>query len=193
MACEGVFGQWICDLQQLGLLDVILPFLLVFTIAFAVLQKSRILGPDSKRFNTLVSLALAFAVVVPHVINPGGPGDVVLIINAALPNVSLLMLASLMALLLIGVFGEDINIGGTSLISIVVIAAFIAVAYIFIAAAGGLPDVPWLDDNTRSLVISILVFGLVVMFITKEEDPLEKRKSTRETLNDWFGGLYKKR
>jgi hypothetical protein len=98
VAYEGIFGQWISNLEQLGLLDVLLPFLLIFTITFAVLQKSRILGEDSKRFNTIVSLVLALAVVIPHVTNPGGPADVVVIINAALPNVSLLMIASMMAL-----------------------------------------------------------------------------------------------
>ncbi len=187
-----VFTDWIIQLENLGLLDVLLPFLLIFTVSFAVLQKSKILGEDSKRFNTLISFVLAMAAIIPHVIGRGP--DVVVIINAALPNVSLLMIACLMALLLIGVFGNDVNIAGTPLVGIVVLFSAIAVAYTFISAAGALPMISFLQDaETRSMLIAVLVFGLMVWFITKEEEPMDKRKSTRDTLNDWFGGIYKKK
>ena len=42
----GVFDEAIMQLQQMGVLDVLLPFLLVFTIVFAVLQKTKILGTE---------------------------------------------------------------------------------------------------------------------------------------------------
>jgi hypothetical protein len=190
----GVFGQWVCQLESFGVLDVLLPFLLVFTIAFAVFQKSRILGPDSKRFNTLVSLVLALAVVIPHVVNPGGPADVVNIINAALPNVSLLMIASMMVLLLIGVFGTDVNIAGTNLEGIVVILSFLAVGFTFLVSAGVIDNPPswlsWLfDPQTESILVAILVFGIIVWFITKEDRPENQREPVYDTINKMFGGV----
>lgn len=190
----GVFQQWIFTLENLGLLDVLLPFLLVFTITFAVLQKSKILGEDSHRFNVIVSFVMAMAAIIPHVIGIGP--DVVVVINKALPNVSLLMIASMMVLLLIGVFGKDVNIAGSNLEGFVVLFSIIAVAYTFLVSSGLLAQPPaWLswivDPQTRSMLVAILVFGIIVWFITKEEQPLDKRKPVHETLKDLFGGTLK--
>ncbi len=190
----GIFQQWIFTLENLGLLDVLLPFLLIFTISFAVLQKSKILGDDSHRFNVIVSFVLAMAAVIPHVIGRGP--DVIVVINRALPNVSILMIASMMFLLIIGVFGKDVNVAGTNLEGFVVLFALIAVVYTFLVSAGMLAQPPawlgWLvDPQTRSMLVAILVFGIIVWFITKEEKPLDKRKPVHETLKDLFGGTLK--
>ena len=187
-----IFTDWIIALENLGLLDVILPFLLIFTIAFAVLQKSKILGERAKNFNTILSFVLAMAAIVPHVIGEGP--DVVVIINAALPNVSLLMIASLMVLLLIGVFGSDVNLLGTPLEGVVVLFAVIAIGYTFLSASGWGPNIPWLNNpETQSMLVAILAFGLVVWFITKEDDKMDQRQPVRETLNNMFGGWMGKK
>ena len=39
------------------------PFLLIFTLVFAVLQKSKILGEDKKQIDALISLAIALIVI----------------------------------------------------------------------------------------------------------------------------------
>jgi hypothetical protein len=187
------FKDALIQLEGMGLLDVLLPFLLIFTICFAVLQKSKILGPNSKNFNVIVSFSISLAAVIPHVLYPGSPTDVVAIMNKALPSVSLLMIASMMVLLLIGVFGENVNIGNTSLAGIVVLFSIVAVAYSFIAAAGVANVPPWLnwmvDEETRGMLIAILVFGLIVWFITKEEtnEQVDMGKGIKEML----GGLGK--
>lgn len=189
------FTDAILTLENLGLLDVLLPFLLIFTITFAVLQKSKILGEKSHRFNSLVSFVLAMSAIIPHVIGRGP--DVVVIINKALPNVSLLMIAFMMMLLLVGVFGHDINIAGTGLEGWVVIVSIIVVGYTFLASANvfGSPP-PWLDwlfdPETKSILIAVLIFGIIVSFITKEEKPYDERKSVKDTMNDIFGGTLGK-
>jgi len=165
------FGEFVATLEQMGIRDVILPFLLIFTIVFAVLQKTKVLGPESKRFNSIVALVIGLAVIFPHVANPGGPNDVVLIINSALPDISLLMLASLSVLLLIGVFGP-VDMAGGNFEIIILVFAVIAVGISFVNAAGAnLP--PWLDflvDNeTRDALVALGVFALVIWFITREE------------------------
>jgi hypothetical protein len=189
-----MFQEFILTLEGLGLLDVLLPFLLIFTITYAVLQKSKILGEDSHRFNVIVSFVMAMAAIIPHVIGVGP--DIVVVINRALPNISLLMIASMMVLLMIGVFGKDVNIAGTNLEGFVVLFAIIAVVYTFLVSAGVLAQPPaWLswivDPQTRSMLIAVLVFGIIVWFITKEEKPLDKRKPVHQTLKDLFGGTLK--
>ncbi len=188
------FENALRSLENIGLVDVILPFILIFTLVFAVLQKAKILGkePDGrpkKNFNVIVSLVMALAVVIPHVTGSYGRFDIVEIINGALPNISLIIVAILMVLLLIGVFGKELDISKHSFGGWIVLAAFIIVIYIFATQAGwtGLPS--WLgflrDPSTQAAVITILVFGIVIWFITKEDKP---RGADSE---GWVKGLTK--
>jgi len=190
MACAayGYLGEIMCQLETLGLLNVLLPFLLIFTIAFAVLQKSKIMGERSYRFNIIISFVLALAAIIPHVTGSTVFPDVVVPINKALPQVSLLMVASMMALLMIGVFGHNINLAGTSLGGVVVIFSLVAVVYTFLQAAGLTRRIELLaDPQTRSLLIAILVFGIIVWFITSE--PNEDSKGTIDSLKEFFEGF----
>ena len=50
-----------------GLTDVMLPFLLIFTLVFAIMQKTKILGEDKKNFNVIIALVMALLVVIPHI------------------------------------------------------------------------------------------------------------------------------
>lgn len=172
------FVDMIYYLQAIGVADVLLPFFLVFTVAFAVLQKSHVLGKGDgvKKYNVIVSLSMAFAVVIPHVLGTYPPGmNVVLIINAALPQVSVFLIGIVMLLLMLGTFGltwpgKDNKSGG----AIVVIASILIILYIFTTSAGiignGFPWWLWFlaDPQTQSMLVTILVFGVVVWLITRE-------------------------
>lgn len=181
----GIFEDGLIQLEQAGILDVILPFILVFTIVFAVLQKTKILGDENgkprKNFNAVIALVMGMAVVIPHVIGSYPDGaDVVVIINNALPNVSVILVAVIMLLLIMGVFGGDVNIAGSSLSGWAVLFSIIATIVIFANAAEWfmLPD--WLsfleDPETQALVVVILVFALIIWFITKEDKPKDSKE-----------------
>ena len=168
------------ELESAGLLDVLLPFILIFTVVFAVFQKTKILGKDhegrpKKNYNVIIALVMSLAVVIPHVTGSYGRFDIVDIINGALPNISLIVVAILMFLLLVGVWGKNVDIAKSSLGGWVVIASIIIVIYIFATQAGwaGLPT--WLyflnDSTTQAAVITILVFGIIIWFVTKEDRP----------------------
>lgn len=176
----GIFENGMMQLQEIGVLDVILPFILIFTIVFAVMQKTKILGEDKdgkprKNFNGVIALVMGLAVVIPHVIHsyPSDEADVVLIINNALPNVSVVLVAVIMLLLIMGVFGGEVNIAGSGLAGWAVIFAIIATVVIFGHAANWFNLPPWLgisnNSDTQALVVVILVFALIIWFITKED------------------------
>lgn len=181
----GIFESGLIQLEEAGILDVLLPFILVFTIVFAVLTKTKILGEENgkprKNFNAVIALVMGLAVVIPHVIGSYPDGaDVVVIINNALPNVSVVLVAVIMLLLIMGVFGGDVNIAGSSLAGWAVIFAIVATVVIFANAAEWfiLPD--WLnfleDPETQALVVVILVFALIIWFITKEDKPKDSKE-----------------
>ncbi len=184
------------NLEGIGVLDVLLPFILVFTIIFAVLQKVKILGTDKegnprKNFNVVVALVMALAVVIPHVTGMyRGQMSVVDIINNALPQVALLAVAIIMVLLTIGVFGREFEAGKGFGGGVVALSVLI-VGFIFAAAAGWfdraiLPRWMWFiyDPQFQALIVTIVVFGLIIYFITKEDKP--KDKTFMDKLNEMF-------
>lgn len=191
------FTWFIERLNDWGVADVLLPFLLVFTIIFAVLQKSHILGKEKKNFNVMVALIMGLAVVFPHVLGTyPAEADPVNIINQALPNVSIVVIAIMSILLLIGLLGGEVKWIGSSMSGWIAIICFLVVIYIFGRAAGwfsyGLPNwLRWLDnEDTQALIVILLVFGILVWYITKD-DSAKKGKFLSETMED-FGKLFKK-
>ncbi|MBS1267256.1 MAG: hypothetical protein MAG795_01228 [Candidatus Woesearchaeota archaeon] len=174
MAISG-FQDVFLRLESMGLTDVLLPFLLIFTIVYSVLHRVNIFG-DRKNVNAVIAIIMALLVVIPHVTGdyPAG-ADVVEIMNNAIPNVSIFIVAIVMLLIMIGVFGVNVNIAGTSLGGIVALVSFLIVAAIFGNSAGwfgnrNLP--PWLsflrDSDAQALIIVLLFFGIIVWFITSE-------------------------
>ncbi|MBR9700502.1 hypothetical protein GOV11_01410 [Candidatus Woesearchaeota archaeon] len=186
MAYQDIFYRF----ADLGAVDVFIPFILIFTIVFAVLQKIKLFGKDSKRYNVVIGLVMGLSVVFPHVLGYYPPEkDIVLIINQALPNVSIVIVAIVMALLVIGVFGARWEIGEGTLSGWVAIMSFLLIIYIFGAAANWWYYPGWLwmmqDPETVTLVITILVFAIIIWFITKEEKE-EKEDNVFQKLGKAF-------
>src|SRR3989338_7238757 len=107
MVEESAFRGMISLLNKLGVYDIILPFLLVFTIIFAILEKTRIFGVEKisghdmgkKNINAMVAFVIAFLVIAST--------KLVGIINEVMANVVLLIILGVCFLLLVGVFFGD--------------------------------------------------------------------------------------
>ncbi len=181
-------------LESYGLTDALLPFLLIFTILFAMLQKTKILGAGKKNFNVMVSLILAALVVIPHITNTYPTQyDIVDILNTALPSVSIVVVAVVLALLLIGLFGGEAKWMGGSLSGGIAIFAFAVIVYIFGGAAGWWENIAlqWWDQDAITLVVIILVFAIVIWYITMEETPADQAAKTKSLFSEvgkLFGG-----
>ena len=175
-------------------MDIIIPFFLIFVITYAALQKSKILGTEEdgkpkKNFNVIVSLIISISVIVPHV--TGGfygsyynmQYDVVNIINNSLPSIALITVAIVMLFLLLGIWSGPADLSKSNYLSgFAVVFSMAAVVFIFLASAGvfGYNWPYWFsflgDYRTRSLLLIILVFGLVVYFIVREPPTEQKNK-----------------
>ena len=173
MATPFRFEEFFISLDRVGFVDVLLPFLLIFTVIFAVLEKSKILGEGKRNMNTALSIIFALIVVIPHVTGNFPAGyDPIEIINAALPSVSLVVVAVIALLILIGVFFHDRVALGMSAPGWVGLFSVIAVVYIFGSSAGWWNQnfIDWLDTSFGSdvvaVVIMILIFGIIIAFVT---------------------------
>ncbi len=166
------------DWENIGFFHVALPFLLVFTLVFAVLQKTKILGTGSKNFNAIVAFIIGALAVRNQ--------DIVFLIQRFLPNVSMFVVISLMFLLLVGIFGgsEFSGFTGGWLLAAAIIS-FIFVGWALTADSFFAP--PWLQDlfflqDVGSLTL-IGVTALVIWLVIR--DPTVKGTPLSEVM-DWF-------
>ena len=141
----------------------LLPFLLIFTIVFAVLQKTKILGEGKKNFNVMIALIIALSVIIPHLTGSYPSGyDVVDLINYIIPQVSLIAVTFVMLLILTGIFAP--RWVSKSIAGILAMISFVAVLVIFGGAlewweSGWLYE--YFGEETISLIVVILIFPLV--------------------------------
>ena len=184
-------------LDTYGLTDVLLPFLLIFVIFYAILQKTKILGDTKKNLNIVVAIVVALLVVVPHATGrfPAN-ADPVLIINDALPQVSIVLVAVIFLLIMIGVFGQDMVFLGATAPGWVAFFSLIAIIVIFGGSAGWwsgyfgqtLENVFGIEGI--AVAIMLLVFGIVIAWITSESKEREDRgimKNLGVDLSKLFG------
>ncbi len=181
------FSNLVYYFQTYGVLDFLLPFILVFTIVFAIMQKTNLLGKDKKNFNIIIAFVLALLFVVPHIIGTYPLGyDPVQVINEVLPSISLISVAAIMLLLLMGIFGTDFSKKAAPIVAII---SIFFVVYVFGSALNlwsGPSDVfYWWTSETTELMLIILVFGLIVWFITKNPDDTKGNKMFK-SLGDLF-------
>lgn len=163
--------DFLVQLEKLGLVDAVLPFILIFAIVFTVTTRTKVLG-EQRNVHMLVALVISLLVIVPHVLGTYPPGaDVVNIINTALPNVSLLIVIIVAVLILLGIFApagsQGVPLGG--LFSFISVGAII---YIFGLAAGWWETVGFLsllaNPDVQAVAVIILVFAVVIFLITAE-------------------------
>lgn len=179
--------EFVRILESWGLTDVLLPFLLIFVVMFAILQKIKVLGTNKKNLNAAVALIVGLLVVIPHVLGayPAG-GDVVEILNKALPNVSIIAIVLIMVLILIGLLGGEAKWIGGSLSGWIAVIAFGAVIWIFGAAAGWWTGANWFTkffgSDAVAIIVMLLVFAIIVWWVTRDSG---------DTGNEMTGTMFK--
>ena len=168
------------SLDNWGLTDVMLPFLLIFVVVYAIFQKTKILGEEKKNLNAVIAIVVALLVVIPHVTGRfPADADPVRIINDALPQLSIVLVAVVFLLVLLGVFGQDVVMLGLTMPGWITLVSLIVIILIFGGAAG------WWDNrfgNTLenffgtegvAVFIMFIVFGLIIAWITSDSKEKE--------------------
>jgi len=175
MAEESVFRGALEFFHELGIYDVILPFLLIFTIVFAVLEKTKVLGVEKmgdgeytkKNLNSIVAFVMAFFFIAST--------QLVAIVNETVANVALLLVLSVCFLMLVGSFyhhEEKVFLEGKWRIFFMGLM-FVSIVLIFLNAiklADGrsvlLTVYQYFANNwTSSFTASIIFLILLVLFI----------------------------
>lgn len=184
-----VLGNAMEFLVELGVFEVILPFLLVFTMVFAFLEKTKIYGTEDyrgtddkihqvtrKNLNSMTAFVIAFFVVAS--------AQLVSLINEVTANVVILIVLVFSFTLTIGAFhkqekdGFFLNKTWSTIFQIIV---FIGIALIFLNALGWLDIIyNYLSSNWTGEIVAtalmIAVFAGFIWYITADPKPKTEKK-----------------
>lgn len=167
--------------DKIGIYDVVLPFLLVFSITFAIFEKTKVLGTEEiegkrytkKNLNAMASFVIAFMVIASS--------KLVEMITEVSSNMIILLLLVVFFLLLIGAFYKEEGgvffegpwkIGGMIVLLIGIVAIFLQA--IKMDSGEGFLEYGWgwlikhLSSTAVASVILLIVILLFMIYIVKE-------------------------
>ena len=155
----------------LGIFDVVLPFLLVFTVVFALLERTKVFGVEKidghdytkKNLNSAAAFVISFLVVASS--------QLVQIITKVSSQFVVILFLIVLFLLLIGSFFKEephaffLEKGGWRTTFMIIV--FVGLAFIFLDALGLMDQVfGFLRGNASGEVIgSALLLILIVIFV----------------------------
>ena len=152
----GPFETLVSNLSGLGFFGFLLPFILVFTIVYALLLKSKALG-DDKKIAGVIGLVLGFFVV-------GFGGPVLGAFFTGMFGAMAVVLAGiLMILLFVALAGGDVSKLGSNKM----IAAILAVIGIVIFASMLSVFGVGMNNSLVAVVLVIAVMVAAIAFVTK--------------------------
>lgn len=176
---ETAFGNAIEFMAELGIFDTVLPFLLVFTMLFAFLEKTKIYGTDKfkteggtivdmpkKNLNAMTAFVISFFVVAST--------QLVALISQVVSQAVLVIILVFLLLLTLGSFQEQtdkpffIQGGwGKALQAIV----FISIVMIFLNSLGWLDLIfnfiqgNWNNQAIAALLMVLILIGFMVAIV----------------------------
>ena len=150
-------GDLLLQWESFGIFYYVLPFLLVFALVFAILQKSKF--GDNKGAVTIISLVVAALSLYG--------GWLPNFLQVMAPNLAIALSILLAALILLGLFaGTSETKWVNNIIIAIAIAALLFVVYDSLTNQGGFSGFGWFEQYLPSLIVLILI-GVAVGFIVK--------------------------
>jgi hypothetical protein len=158
------FLSMVHDLEGTGFYEVVLPFLLIFTVIFAVLEKAKIFGQNSRRFNGVIALVSGFLMIRNDML--------VEFMNDIIARFSVVLVVILAFLIIFGIFGSKTEQWGKGFFAFFVIIALIAGIWI-LADRMGYYDITgetdfetFLEDHGgKLLIVCLFLLFLGIIFL----------------------------
>ncbi|MFC1768817.1 hypothetical protein ACFLZX_03565 [Nanoarchaeota archaeon] len=167
MAETSTFRAAIEFLQTAGVYDVILPFILVFTIVFAILEKTKVFGMEKignveytrKNLNAMTAFVIALLVV--------GSAEIVEILNLISAQIVIFLFASVFFLLLVGSFAKEekgvfLKGGWNTFFMWVMLIGLALIFFNVLNEQYGLLDTDDLGDTSE--IVGLGIMGIILIF-----------------------------
>jgi len=171
------FYEFFQEFDRFGLRDALFPFLLIFTIIFAILTKVKMFGKENKGANIVIAAIMALTTVMMHLKGKYPEDkDPVNIINDSLPIAVGVVVAILAFLFLISAMEGEANLKRFEIGSLVIglavlffinfafpqVPFWIALASAFILAWRG--SIQGTHHKAASYSVTFIIIGIVYIF-----------------------------
>lgn len=167
-------------LDRIGMWDVVLPFIFVFTVSYAVLEKTKVLGKKEDgspkhRFNALVSFVIGFFALLA--------ADVLNVVNVFSQWMVLLILAAVCLAVIFGFFGFT-DVRKTRYGKFFMPVAFLVFGVLVLYVFGwlGFLDLSVLR-RYEGVIVGIVIFFVLMWYILRAPKKLteeEKEKAAEK-------------
>lgn len=142
-------------LVDLGLIDVVLPFILVFVIVFGMLQSTKVLGEEKgkpkRRQNLMVSFVFGFLAVLAT--------SQLKVVNILLSYIVLLLIIGLLMAMIFGLVGA--KMGSTNKFAIGIIGILFVIGVLYAFAQAGVID----QQRVNQLFWPIVLIGAIIAVV----------------------------
>jgi len=168
-------GDLFSQLEGLGVYEYLLPFLLIFSITFAILEKVQILGEDKKNINIIVSMIIALIFVTQFTL--------VSTLNNFLPKISLFTIVAVMALILFGIFGAKVSDGlGWGGLMIGAVVSLLAIYWGLSPSLGF--EIPYWVQYNFDVILVILIIIIVIALVTGGSSKSGDQKKLSDSISN---------
>ncbi|MFH1210716.1 MAG: hypothetical protein V1645_02255 [archaeon] len=164
-------GRGLEFLKDLGFYDIILPFLLIFTIVFGVLEKTRVFGIQDGKPKTNINAMIAFVMSLFFVATP----RLVEAIQISMPQVAVLLVVIMSLMMVVGFIMSDKEFNFESYKGLkwfLIFILFVGIFLIFLNAVGWWNefwDMFGFNFWTSTAGMTLIFLGVVIgaiLFIT---------------------------
>lgn len=145
-------------LVDAGLMDVLLPFVLIFGITFGVLERTKVLGVDKRKENTLTAVVIGFlSVFAVNTLN---------IVNMLVAYLALVMITGVFLALIFGVVGARLEKPNKMIMGILCLIFFITVLFVFVES-GLINKAYFFGRLLLPLIVLVAILSTIVYLIDK--------------------------
>jgi len=189
-----VFGDSINFLVKLGIYDIVLPFLLVFVLVYALLEKTKVLGTDiakdekgekaeysKKSLNAMVAFCIGFFVIAST--------QLVAVINKTVSQIFILLLLVVCFLMVAGSMHQQSKDGffldpkkHKPYYALFMGIIFVSIIAIFMNALGWLDSIydflkdNWNTDYVAAVIFIIIIVGFMAWIMSDPKPKVEDKK-----------------
>jgi len=173
-------GDLFYRLEGTGLFEYVLPFLLVFAIVFAIIEKTKLFGDERKGVDVTVALIIGLLFITQT--------SLVNTLNSFLPKIALFIIIAVMVLILFGLFGASVEHGFRGILLLFGAIASLVAIYWGLSPSLGFQLPYWIEYNWDIIVTLIII--LIFIFIIAGSGKSKKGEGIKNllgTIDDIFG------
>lgn len=146
--------------------EAILPFLLVFVLIFAILEKTKILGEGKKQINAIISLVIALILIVfPY------PRDIIVNLMPVLAVVAVVLFVFMLLYGFVGMTGKEFTMPKGLKITFGILIAIVLIVAILIITGYWENFSGWFSGESggkvwQNIIIILIIGGVIALVLS---------------------------